>query len=162
VTDFDQRLQKAIHRGQRRGDAAARKAAADALSEEEVKSLHSKYRLELSEHIESCIRTLPNHFPGFRYETIYGERGWGAACKRDDVRVVARGRRENVYTRLEMTIRPYSSLRVLELNAKGTVHNKELFNRQHYEQVVDADSATFIELIDTWVLEFAELYAANI
>lgn len=160
--DFEQRLQKAIHRGQRRGDAAARKAAADALSEEEVKSLHTKYRLELSEYIESCIRRLPNHLPGFRYETIYGERGWGAACKRDDVRVVARGKRENVYTRLEMTIRPYSSLNVLELNAKGTVHNKELFNRQHYEQVVDADPATFVELIDTWVLEFAELYAANI
>ncbi len=160
--DFEQRLQKAIHRGQRRGDAAARKAAADALSEEEVKNLHTKYRLELSEYIESCIRRLPNHLPGFRYETIYGERGWGAACKRDDVRVVARGRRENVYTRLEMTIRPHSSLNVLELNAKGTVHNKELFNRQHYEQVVDADPATFVELIDTWVLEFAELYAANI
>ncbi len=160
--DFEQRLQKAIHRGHRRGDAAARRAAADALSEEEVKRLHSQYRLELSEYIENCIRRLPNHFPGFRYETIYGERGWGAACKRDDVRVVARGRRENVYTRLEMTIRPYSSLQVLELNAKGTIHNKELFSRQHYEQVVDADPATFIELIDTWVLEFAELYAAKI
>ena len=61
-----------------------------------------------------------------------------------------------------MTIRPYSSLQVLELNAKGTIHNKELFSRQHYEQVVDADPATFIELIDTWVLEFAELYAAKI
>lgn len=157
--DFDKRLKKAIHRGQRRGDAAARKAEADALSEEEAKHLHSQYRLELSEYIENCIRRLPNHFPGFQYETIYGERGWGAACKRDDVRVVARGRRENAYTRLEMTIRPYSALKVLELNAKGTIHNKELFNRQHYEQVVDADPATFLELIDTWVLEFAELYA---
>lgn len=159
--DFEQRLQTAIHRGQRRGDAAARKAAADALSEEEAKRLHSQYRLELSEHIEDCVRRLPNHFPGFQYETIYGERGWGAACKRDDVRMVARGRRENVYTRLEITIRPYSPLHVLELNAKGTIHNKELFNRQHYEPVIEADPGTFVELIDRWVLEFAELYAAK-
>jgi len=161
VTDFEQRLQKAIHRGHRRGDAEAREAAADALSEEELKRLHSEYRLELSEHIENCIRRLPNHFPGFQYEIIYGERGWGAACKRDDVRVIGRRRRDNLYTRLEMTVRPYSSLNVLELNAKGTIHNKELFNRQHYEQLIDADPATFIELIDTWVLEFAELYAAK-
>jgi hypothetical protein len=61
-----------------------------------------------------------------------------------------------------MTIRPYSPLHVLELNAKGTIHNRELYNRQHFEPVADADPATFIELIDTWVLEFAELYAAKI
>ncbi len=159
--DFEQRLQKAIHRGHRRGETAAREAEADALSEEELKRLHSQYRLELSEYIENCIRKLPSHFPGFRYETIYGERGWGAACKRDDVRVVARGIRDNVYTRIEMTIRPYSSMHIFELNAKGTIHNKEVFNRQHFERLADADPATFVELIDTWVLEFAELYAAK-
>ena len=38
-----------------------------------------------------------------------------------------------------MTVRPYSSLRVLELAAKGTILNKELLNRQHYEPVGDAD-----------------------
>jgi hypothetical protein len=60
-----------------------------------------------------------------------------------------------------MTVRPYSSLRVLELAAKGTILNKELLNRQHYEPVGDADLAKFLELVDGWALEFAELYSAR-
>lgn len=159
--DFDERLQRAIQRGQRRGDAKSQAAAAEAMSEEELKRLHIKYRLELSEHIEKCIRTLPTHFPGFQYETIYGERGWGAACKRDDIRVARRGQRDNLYSRLEMTVRPHTSLNVLELTAKGTVQNKEVFNRTHFEPLADVDSAKFAELVDLWVLEYAELYAAE-
>jgi hypothetical protein len=159
--DFDQRLKKAIERGQRRGDAQALAEAARTVSEEELRRLHSQYRLELSEHIEKCVRALPQHLPGFQVETIYGERGWGAACRRDDVRLLGRGQRENYYSRLEMTVRPYSSLRVLELAAKGTILNKELLNRQHYEPVGDADLAKFLELVDGWALEFAELYSAR-
>ena len=56
-----------------------------ALSEEELKRLHSQYRLQLSEHIERCLSTLPGHFPGFRFETVVAERGWGAAVFRDDL-----------------------------------------------------------------------------
>lgn len=159
--DFDQRLQKAIERGQRRGDARALAEAAKTVNEEELRRLHSQYRLELSEHIERCIHSVLQHFPGFQVETVYGERGWGAACRRDDVRLLGRGQRENYYSRLEITVRPYSSLRVLELTAKGTVLNKEVLNRQHYEAVVDADLAKFLELVDGWALEFAELYAAR-
>jgi hypothetical protein len=159
--NFDQRLQKAIQRGQRRGEEQAREAEAQALSEEEIKSLHSQYRLTLSEHIESCMRRLPNHFPGFQYETIYGDRGWGGACSRDDIRLSRSGQRSNDYSRLEMTIRPFSTYQVLELAAKGTVCNKEVFNRSHYDKVVDADPDKFLELIDLWVLEYAELYAAR-
>jgi len=159
--DFEQRLQKAIDRGQRRGDNKAQEVDSETFSAEEVKRLHSQYRLQLSEHIEDCIRRLLNHFPGFQYETIYGERGWGAACKRDDVRLIERRRRENYYSRLEVTVRPFSSLHVLELTAKGTIRNKEIFNRQHFEKIEDADPARYIELIDAWVLEFAELYAAK-
>lgn len=159
--DFDQRLRKAIERGQRQGDAQALADAARTVNEEELKRLHSQYRLELSEHIEKCIRSLPQHFPGFQVETIFGERGWGAACRRDDLRMFRRGQRENYYSRLEITVRPYSPLRILELSAKGTIHNKELLSRQYYEPVADADPAKFLELIDAWTLEFAELYAAR-
>jgi hypothetical protein len=158
--DFEKRLQDAVQRGKRRSDVKAREAAAKALSEEELKSLHSRYRLALSEHIEECLKQLPNHFPGFQSETIYGERGWGGACYRDDIRI-RRGRRDNDYSRLEMTIRPYSSYHVLELAAKGTIGNKEVFNRTHFEELADVDVQSFIELIDVWVLEYAELYAAK-
>ena len=160
-TDFDERLQKAIERGQRRGEERAREARAQRLTEEDLKSLHTKYRLQLSEHIERCVQTLPQHFPGFFYETIYGERGWGGSCKRDDVGISADGKRKNFFSRLEMTIRPFSDLHVVELTSKGTIRNKEVFSRNHFEKIGDADTDTFEQLIDVWVLEYAELFAAK-
>ena len=159
--DFEKRLLKAIERGYRRGDAQAEEEAARALSEDELKSLHSRYRLQLSEHIEACIRQLPTHFPGFEVETIYGERGWGAACRRDDLRLFSRTQRESYYSRLEITVRPHSSPNVLDLTAKGTIHNRELFDRQHYEPLAEANIDDFLERVDAWVLEYAELYAAQ-
>lgn len=158
--DFESRLQKAIERGERRGAANARAAQQQALTEEDLRQLHSRYRLQLSDHIEACIKKLPNFFPGFRFETIYGERGWGAACSRDDIRL-DRGQRATEYSRLEMTIRPYSSVHVLDLTAKGTIRNRELFSRQFYEKIVEADAGKFVDLIDAWVLEYAELFAAQ-
>lgn len=158
--DFEQRLQKAIQRGQRRGDVRSREAQQERMSEEELKGLHVQYRLQLSEHIEQCLKNLPHHFPGFEYETIFGERGWGAACRRDDIRMSG-GRRQNDYSRLEMTIRPHSKYHVVELVAKATIRNKEVFSRTHFEKIEDADPAKFIELVDIWVLEYAEMYAAS-
>jgi hypothetical protein len=160
MPDFEERLRKAIERGERRGNERARQAAAKALTEKECRRLHSKYRLELSERIEQCVGQLPHHFPGFQYETIYGERGWGAACQRDDFGPAQGGQRSNLYSRLEMTVRPYSSLHVLDLAAKGTVRNKEIFNRNHFERLDEADLDNFTNLIDVWVLEYAELFAA--
>ena len=81
--DFDQRLAKAVERGQHRSEQKAAEAAARALSEQQCKQLHTQYRLELSEHIESCLEKLSEHFPGFRYETVVGEKGWGAVINRD-------------------------------------------------------------------------------
>lgn len=159
--DFEERLQKAIQRGHRRSQSQAAADAAREMTEEEVRRLHSQYRLQLSDHIEACVRRLPGHFPGFQFETIYGERGWGAACKRDDVRIRGPSQRTSLYSRLEVTVRPYTALQVLEITAKGTVHNREIFSRQHYERIIDVDIARFLEMIDTWVLEFAELYATK-
>src|SRR5215212_5859452 len=153
TVDFDEKLQKAIQRGHRRGDARAEALRHAAMTEEEFKRLHSQYRLQVSERIEECIKRLPNHFPGFRYETIIGDRGWGAACFRDDLRLT-RGTRATDYSRLEMTVRPYSSLHVLELSAKGTVRNKEVFTRTFFEPLADADIDKFLRLVDTWVLEY--------
>ena len=157
--DFEGRLQKAIERGQRRNEQKAKEARAKQLNDEELKSLHSKFRLQFSDHIENCVQKITAHFPGFQFETMYGDRGWGAACSRDDLRIVS-GRRENNYSRLEMTIRPFSSYNVVDLAAKGTIRNKEVFNRNHFEKVEDVDPDTFVDLIDVWVLEYAELYSA--
>jgi hypothetical protein len=158
--NFEERLEKAIRRGQRSQDAAAQARAEQAVTEEELRRLHSQYRLELSEHIERTMRQLARHFPGFRYDTLVGERGWGAAISRDDLSLADR-RRQNFFSRLEVVVRPFTASHVLELAAKGTVRNKELLNRAQFEVLADVDLDSFNEQVDRWVLEYAELYAAK-
>lgn len=160
MSDFEERLERAVQRGARRQEERQREASAKALSEEELKARHSKFRLQLSEHIEECLRKLPNYFPGFQLETMFGDRGWGAACSRDDVRI-ERNRRGTDYSRLELTIRPFSSYHVVDLSGKATVRNKEVFSRNYFEPIAECDPEKFIDLIDAWVLEYAEIYAAR-
>ncbi|MGQ9575497.1 MAG: hypothetical protein ACUVUC_09275 [Thermoguttaceae bacterium] len=161
MTDFQNRLEKAIERGQRARQARARAEAERALSERELRRLHTRYRLELTEHIENCLREVPRHLPGFRFDPVVSDRGWGAAVSRDDLEP-GRGRRPTAwFSRLEMLVRPVSESFVLELAAKATVRNKEYFNRTHYQPLAEVELSSFRELIDRWVVEFAELYAAR-
>ena len=160
MTDFEDRLKNAIERGQKTGGAKANAQREKELSREDIKRLHSKYRLQLSDQIEKCISALPDHFPGFETETIYGEKGWGAACSRDDI-VSTRGKSTNLYSRFDMVVRPLNNLNVIDLAAKGTVHNKELLRRQHFEEIEKVDISKFLELIDRWTLEYAEIFAAK-
>ena len=159
--EFDKRLQQAIDRGQQRKQTRQDASEESQLSEEDLKSLHTRYRLELSEHIEECINKLAQHFPGFQTETIYGERGWGAACSRDDLRIEAPGTRSNDFSRLEITIRPFADYHVVDLTGKATIRNKEAFNRNSFESIQKVDTSEFIKLVDAWVVEFAEIFAAQ-
>lgn len=161
MSDFEERLAKAVVRGSTRAAEQKQAEREKTMTLEELKTLHTKYRLSLSEHIEKCIARLPYHFPGFRIETIYGERGWGASASRDDFGSASSKGRNSVYSRLEMTIRPYSDLQVVELTGKGTVRNKEVYNRTHFRKIDEVDEAEYIKLIDAWVVEFAERYAAS-
>jgi hypothetical protein len=158
--DFQQRLQKAIERGQRTSVARAQAERDRVLSEQELRRLHTQYRLELSERIERCLKKVADQFPGFQFESIVDERGWGAAISRDDLRMNSSGRSSG-YSRLELLIRPFSSSQVLELTGKGTILNRELFNRSQYHRLTDVDMISFDEMIDNWSLEFAELYAGK-
>jgi hypothetical protein len=161
MTDFDQRLKKAIERGQRTGIARASAEARRAMSEQELHRLHSQYRLELCEHIEQRLKKVPRHFPGFQFESLVSDRGWGAAISRDDVEVGEGRRQTNYYSRLELFIRPLSKYHVLDLAAKGTIRNKEIFRRKHFQPLAEVDLSAFTERIELWVLEYAELYAAK-
>ncbi len=157
--DFHNRLESAIARGKNRKASQQDAERQESLNEEEAKRLHTSYRLSLSERISQQLDQLLNHFPGFRKETLFGEAGWGAGCYRDDINISA-GKRSNRYSRLEITVRPLNEYRVLDLRAKGTVANKEVFNRNFYEPLEQADEQAFQQLIDTWVVEYAELYSA--
>jgi hypothetical protein len=157
--DFRERLQRASERGKQARAAQQNEAAAKALSEAECRRLHSQYRLALTEFIEQCLHELADNFPGFRYETIVDETGWGAGVSRDDVSLGS-GRRGSLFSRLRLVVSPFGKYNVLELSAKGTVRNKEVLSRNHYQQLADVDLQSFRELVELWVLDFAELYSA--
>lgn len=161
MKDFEQRLNEAIKRGRRAGGARAEAEAKRKLDERELRRLHADYRLELSEYIETCLRKLAEHFPGFEISRVVGERGWGAAINRDNLEVDRRRGRVNQFSRLEMVIRPLTEYYVLELAAKATIRNKEIFNRSHFQLLDEVDRASFTDMIDVWALEFAERYAAQ-
>jgi hypothetical protein len=158
--DFRERLQRASERGQRAKDAQASEAAAKAITEEEFRRLHSTYRLKLCDHIEHCLHDLADNFPGFHLETIVDETGWGSRAARDDVGLAQR-RADNFFSRLQVVVSPYNKYHVLDIAAKGTIRNKEAFSRNHYQQLDAVDLDQFRELIELWVLDYAELFAAS-
>lgn len=158
--DFEQRLERAIGRGERARENKGREEADRAVSEEDLKNQHSRIRLDLSEHIEACLQKLADYFPGFRFQTVVGEDGWGAKISRDDFKASHGRESESRYSRLEMVVRPYSAAHIVEITSKGTVRNKEIFHRNHFQMLSQVDVQSFSELIDLWVLEYAEKYAA--
>ncbi|HEX4413888.1 MAG TPA: hypothetical protein VH107_09700 [Lacipirellulaceae bacterium] len=159
--NFRDRLQRAAERGKQIRAAQQNEAAAKALSEEECRRRHSQYRNELTDHIEKCLGELAENFPGFRIETIVDETGWGAAVSRDDFGLTA-GKRNTFFSRMRIVVGPYSQYHVLDISAKGTVRNKEILSRNHYQQLSDVDLQTFRELIESWALDYAELYSAAV
>ena len=158
--DFRERLQRASERGQQARQAQENEAAAKALSAEECRRLHSGYRLTLCDHIERCLHELADNFPGFRVETIVDESGWGSLARRDDVGLANR-RAESYFSRLQIVVSPHNKYHVLDIAAKGTIRNKEIFSRTHFQTLDKLDLDRYRELIEAWVLDYAELYAAS-
>ena len=74
--NFDERLQRAIQRGGKIAENREHDARREAMNEEQLRRLHSQYRLQLSEHIEHCLEKLPAHLPGFQFERVTSDRGW--------------------------------------------------------------------------------------
>ena len=160
MSDFDDRLKNALQRGQQRSEEKKQAEAAKQASEDELKNLHSKYRLMLSDHIERVVAKLADHLPGFRYESVFGTNGWGAAAWSDELRIKS-GSKTSRYSRLEITVKPVTGYFILELRCKGTISNREALSRSYFEPVAEANVEQFKQLIDTWTLQFAELYRAN-
>jgi hypothetical protein len=158
--DFRERLQAAADRGMRTRNEREKQQAAEAITEEEYRRLHSSARLQLTDHIEACLEQLADNFPGFKYETIVSQAGWGGAVSRDDLLLEA-GKRRNAYSRLQVLVGTHNSYHVLEISAKGAVRNKENFTRQHYVKLADADLDDFRQMIERWVLDYAEQYSAG-
>jgi hypothetical protein len=159
--DFDSELEAAIQRGQHRNELQQQSQRQAELSADQIRKRHNEFRLNLSEHIESCLKKLENHFPGFEYETLYGEKGWGGAISRNDLDRGRDGRAGSFFSRLELTVRPQNEFNVVNIAGKGTIRDKELFNWNHYENITDADQSAFETMLDKWILQFAEQFAVR-
>ncbi|HQX49801.1 MAG TPA: hypothetical protein PLR25_07825 [Planctomycetaceae bacterium] len=160
MSNFDEQLQKAIQRGEQARMADSASAHADAATEEELRMTHSQLRSDLTEHIESCLKKLCDHFPGFEYTTVVNEKGWGARLTRDDIKL-GRGNSRNEYSRLEVLVRPFSDMHILEIATKGTLRNRETLNRSNYRFLKEATLPELKKMVDGIVLEFAQQFSAN-
>lgn len=160
MSDFEERLQRAIQRGQQFKEAEGTVSGEGTATEEELRTIHSGLRNELTEHIEQCLRKLCDHFPGFEFNSVLNEKGWGARISRDDLNLKA-GVGKTEYSRLEILIRPFSDAHIVEIATKGTIRNRESLNRSNFRFLSDADLEILKQMVDSVVLEFAEQYSAN-
>jgi len=62
MNEFDDRLQQAIRRGENRQLEKTKADQQRKLTAEQLKGLHGKYRLQLSERIEDCMKKLPDFY----------------------------------------------------------------------------------------------------
>lgn len=159
--DFEKKLRKAINRGEERSFNRKEDLQQEKLSREDLKNRHNEFRLNLSDHIEKSLKKMIDHFPGFEYETIYGDRGWGGAVARDDITRSVTGKSGSFFSRLELTVRPINEFNVVNITGKGTIQNKEIFNWNYFKDIPETDSDEFTEKIDTWILQYAEQFAAR-
>jgi hypothetical protein len=160
--DFEKRLEQAIDRGERHRDARAQAELQKTLSEEEFRNLHSSLRLNLTEQIESSLRKLSDHFPGFRFETVVEENGWGAKISRDDLAFGRRTGRSSEFSLLQILVRPFSAkAKIVEIVGKGTIRNKEVLTRSHFQFLTEANEQGLIDVLELWLLEFAEKFAST-
>ena len=158
--DFEDRLQRAIQRGQQSKSSSERQRQQAEMTDEECKSLHSRWRLELSEHIERCLQRVADAFPAFDFQTVVSTEGWGAKISRDDIDGGAGRPISKRYSRLEMLVQPYTNSRILAMSARGAIRNKEVFSRNHFQFLAEVDLDGFRELINQWVLEYVEKFSA--
>lgn len=159
--DFQERLQRAVQRGEQRRSQAARQHILEQLSEEESRALHAQARAELSDHIEHCLKQLADAFPGFEFQTVLSTEGYGAKVKRDDLRSRSGRPLSHEYSHLELLVRGYSPARILEVVGRGTVANKEVLNRSSYQFLNQLDLESLKQQVDQWVLDYAERFAAS-
>lgn len=159
--EFEKRLQQAIERGEKRQREQAQSRAEQELSEEECRRIHSQLQLELSDHVEHCLKQVVDYLPGFRLSHAVAEKGMGAELSRNDFGKGVHGERRNYLSRLEVVVRPYSAHRVIDVAAKATVRDKEVFHTNAFQKISAADIDQLRQQIDQWTLEFAERYSAG-
>jgi hypothetical protein len=74
---------------------------------------------------------------------------------------LGRGTTRNEYSRLEILVRPFTDMAILEVVTKGTIRNRESLNRSNFRFLSEATVDPFRQGVDSLVLEFAEQFSAH-
>ena len=161
VSDFADRLDQAIARGSRQRQASEQQQQAAEFSRDQARDRHGEARHVITERIEAVLNALADRLPGFEYEGVYAVTGWGGAIFRNDIALGRDRTSRDLYSRLQISVSPIGEQPpfILETVCKGTVRNRELLNRKHFERLDKAEDADFVEKVDQWAVEFAELYS---
>lgn len=155
MMSFEDEIKKALERGANQSQKVRAEQKATELSQDELRRRHSEYRLTLSEYIEHHLKRVPNLIPGFSFETVYGSRGWGGAIARDDLQ-----RGGPAYSRLEISVPPAGEFNLLVVVGRGTIKNREVLNWNHFAEIAEVHVEAFQREIDSWILQFVEMFSA--
>ena len=71
------------------------------------------------------------------------------------------GKAGSFFSRIEITVRPQNEFNVINIAGKGTIRDKEMFTWNHFDAILDAEQPDFEKMIDNWILQFAEQFAAR-
>ncbi len=83
----------------------------------------------------------------------------GCPITRDDLNLTRGRTGDSLYSRLEMIVSPLGTVPIIELVAKGTIRNREVFNRRHFQSLDEVDLTGFNSMINLWSVEYAEQFA---
>ena len=78
--EFEDKLQRAIQRGQERTSARANAQKKVEASKEDIRNRHNEFRLNLSDHIEACLKKVGTAFSGLRLRNDLRHKGLGGSC----------------------------------------------------------------------------------
>jgi len=156
--DLEKKLQQAIERGKSKKDTT-QAGDPNQWTPQRLKNHHNNIRLALSDYIESVLKKVDDMVPGFKSEILFGDKGWGTAIYRDDFAMI-NGSRQNLYSRLEVFVRSMNEYHVVDVATKATIGNKELWNKNFYQEIPEADQNKMQEKVDQWAVEFVEAYTA--
>lgn len=157
---FEDRLSKAIQRGERERQAKNHAMAERVLTEEEFRALHNQSRLELSEHITACLKKVVDHFPAFDLTEIVTTDGWGAKISMDELAPGSGKGLTRFFSHLILNVTPFSKSHILEIQGRGSIRNREVIQRTYFQLLTEIDRELLLQTVDQWVLEYAEKFSA--
>ena len=156
MMDFEKRLERAISRRRNGADfETTRRNRSAAYRRAISQRAHARCRLELSEQIEAGLRKLADYFPVFA-STRSSATMAGAPGSAGTISPWGLGGHPGLNIAGWKSLFGPLAAHIIELVGKGTIRNKELFHRNHFQFLTQVIVQSLRDMCDLWVLEYAE------